>query len=88
MASEYSWRDIVKIGEDFFDEQFPISGEFDGEQDDPYYRIDEFIYAVAEKHGVSPDDILTYRMDGISYPIDRFPSAIYDCGLYIDGVGF
>lgn len=82
---KYTWKDIVKIGDKVFCEEFPISGDTDG--DDEYYRIDDFMAAVAEKHGVDVDDIQTYMMDSdIEFEVEGLEFGAEDCGCYIDGI--
>lgn len=67
---KYTWRDIVKIGDNIYAETFPISGEMDGGS---HYQIDEFLQAVAKKHGVDVDDVETYMMDDIDFDARELP---------------
>lgn len=82
----YTWKDIVDINGVCYAEEFPISGEKDGDEDDAYYRLDDFYEAVAQKYGVDVDDIETYMMDGIEFDPRVLPWGAEDCGCYIDGV--
>lgn len=79
----YEWRDIVEISGKHYTECFEISGE----KDDPvHYRIDDFLAAVAFKHGVDPDDVRTYTMDDIAFDPAGLSFGAEACGCYIDGV--
>ena len=78
----YEWYDIVEINGQHFAEHFEISGEMDG---DDSYMIDDFLAAVAEKHGVDVDDVLTYMLDNISFDPQKMPYGAEACGCYIDG---
>lgn len=82
----YTWKDIVDINGVCYAEEFPISGEKDGDEDDVYYQLDDFYEAVAKKYGVDTDDIETYMMDGIEFDPRVLPWGAEDCGCYIDGV--
>lgn len=82
----YTWKDIVDINGVCYAEEFPISGEKDGDEDDAYYQLDDFYEAVAKKYGVDVDDIETYMMDGIEFDPRVLPWGAEDCGCYIDGV--
>lgn len=82
----YTWKDIVDINGVCYAEEFPISGETDGTEDDVYYRLDDFYESVAKKYGVDTDDIETYMMDGIEFDPRVLPWGAEDCGCYIDGV--
>lgn len=82
---KYTWKDIVKIGDKTYCEEFPISGEMDG--DDQYYCINDFMYAVAEKHGVDVDDVSTYMMNSDEeFEVEGLEFGAEACGCYIDGV--
>lgn len=81
----YTWKDIVAINGVCYAEEFPISGEKDGDEDDVYYQLYDFYEAVAEKYGVDVDDIETYMMDGIDFDPRVLPWGAEDCGCYIDG---
>ena len=81
----YTWKDIVAINGICYAEEFPISGEKDGDEDDVYYQLDDFYEAVAEKYGVDVDDIETYMMDGIEFDPRVLAWGAEDCGCYIDG---
>ena len=82
---KYTWKDIVKIGDKVFCEEFPISGDTDG--DGEYYRIDDFMTAVAETHGVDIDEIQTYMMDSdMEFEVDGLEFGAEACGCYIDGI--
>lgn len=80
----YTWKDIVAINGMCYAEEFPISGEKDGDEDNAYYQLDDFYEAVAEKYGVDVDDIETYMMDGIEFDPRVLPWGAEDCGCYID----
>ena len=80
---KYTWKDIVEINGEVYTEEFPISGIMDG---DTYYRIDDFIHAVAKKHKVFMDDIKTYMMDNIDFDPKKLPYGAEECGCYINGV--
>ena len=79
----YTWRDIVKIGDNIYAETFPISGEMDGGR---HYQINEFLKAVAQKHDVDVDDVKTYMMDDIEFDARELPYGAESCGCYINGV--
>lgn len=78
----YTWKDIVEINGKIYAEEFPISGIMD---DKNTYQIDNFIHAVAEKHGVDTDDVKTYMMDNIDFDPATVPFGAEDCGCYING---
>lgn len=80
---EYSWKDIVKIGDIVTVEIFPISGKMD---DDTHYQIDDFIEAVAKKYNVEPCEVKTYMMDNVEFDKTQVPIGIEDCGCYINGI--
>ena len=82
---KYTWKDIVMIGNDVFCEEFPISGEMDGENN-THYHIDEFLQAVAEKHKVDVDDVKTYMMDNIEFNPKDMSYGAETCGCYINGI--
>ena len=77
----FTWKDIVKIKGKVYAEEFKISGKMDGDA----YQIDDFIIAVAEKHGVEYDAIETYLMDDIEFNPKDLPFGAEDCGCYING---
>lgn len=77
-----TWKDIVEINGAIAAEEFPISGEMDGDS----VRIDEFITAVAEKYCVSADEVKTYMMDDIDFDPSKVPFGAEECGCYFDGV--
>lgn len=84
----YTWKDVVKIGNEIHAEEFEISGEMD---DDTHYDISNFLHAVAEKYNVDVDDVKTYIMDNIEFdpddlPFNELPIGAEDCGCYINGV--
>ena len=78
----YTWKDIVCINGVFYAEEFEISGEMD---DETHYRIDNFLEAVARKHGVDTDDVMTYMMDNIDFNPQQMPYGAEACGCYING---
>ena len=67
-------------------EGFPISGIMDSEN---VIQIDDFLKAVAEKHGCKPDEVKTYLEDAWSFTEDYDPASLpfgpAECGFYIDG---
>lgn len=79
----YIWKDIVKINGVCYAEAFEISGEMDNPD---CYQIDDFLEAVAHKHGVDVDDIETYTMDDIEIDPAEMPWGAEGCGCYINGV--
>lgn len=81
LRHKYTWKDIVDINGVCYAEEFEISGEMDGED---AYRIDDFYEAVAAKHNVEVDDILTYMMDNIDFDPKILPWGAAECGCYID----
>lgn len=88
-VKNYTWKDIVKIVgklDQLFCEEFPISGEM---YDKNTYKIGDFIRAVAEKHGVEPEEVDTYMLGAdISGEIEGSGLAFGpdECGCYINGV--
>jgi hypothetical protein len=82
----YTWRDIVKIGDKIYTEEFPISGKKDYNNEQTIYEIDDFLEAVAKKHGVDVDDVKTYMMDNIEFDARELPYGAESCGCYINGV--
>ena len=54
--------------------------------DSDTYRIDDFMYAVAEKYGCGTDDIKTYMLDDIEFDGKELIFGAEACGCYIDGV--
>ena len=78
---EYTWRDIVSVNGKIVAEEFPISGEMDGN----HYQIDNFLEAVAKKYGVRPDDVKTYMMDEIDFNPKGLPFGAEACGCYKNG---
>ena len=83
VVKKYTWKDIVRINDMLYCEEFPISGEMD---DPDTYRIDDFMNAVAEKYSCSTDDIETYMLDNIEFDPSDLPFGAEACGCYIDGV--
>lgn len=81
--NNYTWKDIIKVNEKIYAEEFPISGETDN--DGNSYQIDDFLSSVAEKHGVTVDDIETYMMDAIEFDPKEVPYGAESCGCYING---
>lgn len=81
-TNRYTWKDVVSINGKLSVEEFPISGEMDGE----YYRIEDFLESVAEKYSVDIDDINTYTMDDIDFNPKELKIGAEDCGCYINGV--
>lgn len=79
----YTWKDIVKIGDAIYVEEFPISGEMDGED---IYQIDDFLSAVSDKYNVDIDKIETYMMDHIEFDPKTIGVDPADCGCYINGI--
>ena len=80
------WKDIVKVNGKIYAEEHPISGQKDGNGDEEYYQLDDFIAAVSQKHGVNADEIQTYMMDNIEFDPVNLPYGAEDCGCYINGV--
>lgn len=78
----YTWKDIVCINGEYYTEEFEISGDMD---DETHYDISDFICAVANKHGVNTDDVLTYMMDDIDFNPQLMPYGAETCGCYING---
>lgn len=81
-TNRYTWKDVVSINGKLLVEEFPISGEMDGE----YYRIEDFLESVAEKYSVNIDDINTYTMDDVDFNPKELKIGAEDCGCYINGV--
>jgi hypothetical protein len=79
----FTWWDIVKIQGVCYAEQYKISGKTDGSG---HYQIDDFLCAVAHKHGVDMEDIETYMLDGIEFEPNKLPWGAESCGCYINGV--
>lgn len=79
VKTEYTWKDIVKIGEEIYFVKAKISGEMDSPD---IYRIDDFIETVAEKYGVDTDDVHLWTMEHFDIPV----ATVTDCGCYINGV--
>lgn len=86
MNNKYTWKDIVEINGKYYAEEFPISGEMDGDGDDYCYQIDDFLETVAKKYKVNVDDIKTYMMNNIEFDPTPLPFGAESCGCYIDGV--
>lgn len=82
----YTWKDIVKINDKIYTEEFPISGKKDYNNEQTIYEIDNFLQAVAKKHGVDVDDVKTYMMDNIEFDARELPYGAESCGCYINGV--
>ena len=82
LNTKYVWKDIVMIDGKAYSEEFEISGETDSGM----YDIDDFLNAVAEKHGCNVDNIKTYMMDDIDFENKGLKFGIEECGCYIDGV--
>ena len=82
-TKKYTWKDIVRINDKLYCEEFPISGEMDGPDT---YCIGDFMKAVAEKHNCDTDDIETYMLDNIEFDPSGLPFGAEACGCYIDGV--
>ncbi len=93
VVKKYTWKDIVRIDDKLYCEEFPISGEMDGPDT---YCIGDFMKAVAEKHNCDTDDIETYMLGmtdvlGMSVISGEIISSGLEfgaeaCGCYIDGV--
>lgn len=81
----YEWYDIVEINGSCHAEHFEISGKTDGNEQESFYQIDDFLEAVARKYGVDTDDIQTYMMDNIDFDPQAQPFGAEACGCYIDG---
>ena len=81
--TKYTWKDIVKIGNNIFAEEHEISGEM---VDSATYYVDDFMYAVAAKYGITTDDIQTYMLDRIEFNPAGLPWGTEECGCYINGV--
>lgn len=82
----YTWKDIVKINDKIYTEESPISGKKDYNNEQTIYEIDNFLEAVAKKHGVDVDDVKTYMMDNIEFDARELPYGAESCGCYINGV--
>ena len=84
---KYTWKDIVRIDDKLYCEEFPISGEMDGPD---IYCIGDFMKAVAEKHNCDTDDIETYMLGMTDISGEIIGSGLEfgaeSCGCYIDGV--
>ena len=82
-VKNYTWKDIVKVGDKVFCEEFPISGEL---FDKDTYKIGDFVKAVAEKHGVEPEEVDTYML-GADISGEIYDSGLIfgpeECGCYI-----
>lgn len=83
MKDKYIWKDIVKIDDTIYAEEFEISGKLDGPDN---YQIDNFLNAVADKYGVDTDRVKTYMMDNIKFDPKNLPFGAEECGCYINGV--
>ena len=83
VVKKYTWKDIVRIDDKLYCEEFPISGEMDGPD---IYCIGDFMKAVAEKHNCYTDDIQTYMLDNIEFDPSGLPFGAEACGCYIDGI--
>lgn len=81
--NQYIWKDVVRIHDQVYAEEHPISGETDALG---VYNLDDFFSAVAEKYGVDYDDIETYTMDDIDFDARKVRFGAEDCGCYINGV--
>ena len=81
--NNYTWKDIVRINGEIYAEEFKISGVMDGES---VYQIDDFIEAVAQKYGVTTDDIEIYTIDNIEFNPKDLPYGAEECGCYINGM--
>lgn len=79
----YEWYDVVEVNGKYYCEIACITGEMD---DEDTYQIDDFLEAVAEKHGVDVDDIKTYMMDNIDFDAETLQFGAESCGCYIDGM--
>ena len=86
MKAKFLWKDIVMIKGQCYAEEFPISGETDGDETDMYYQIDDFLEAVAIKYQVNSDEIKTAMMDNIEFNPQLMSFGLEDCGCYINGV--
>ena len=86
IQTKFTWKDIVLINSNTYAEEFPISGRIDVIDGEDIYQIDDFIDAVAKKHGVNSEDVETYMMDGINFNPEGLPFGIEECGCYINGV--
>lgn len=82
----YTWKDIVKINDKIYTEESPISGKKDYNNEQTIYEIDNFLEAVAKKHGVDVDDVKTYMMDNIEFDARELPYGAESCGCYINWV--
>ena len=82
----YVYKDLVCIKGKVYAEGFPISGIMDSEN---VIQIDDFLKAVAEKHGCKPDEVKTYLEDAWSFTENYDPASLpfgpTECGFYIDG---
>ena len=83
VVKKYTWKDIVRIDDKLYCEEFPISGEMDAPD---IYCIGDFMKAVAEKHNCDTDDIETYMLDNIEFDPSGLPFGAEACGCYIDGI--
>ena len=81
-CDNYTWKDIVKIHDEIYAEEFHISGKMDGEN----YDIGDFLSSVADKYDVDVDDVKTYMMDNIEFDPKGLPYGAEECGCYINGV--
>lgn len=79
---KYTWKDIVSINGRLSIEEFPISGEMDGE----YYRIDDFLESISKKYNVDIDSIATYMLDNINFNPEELKIGVEECGCYINGI--
>lgn len=79
----YTWKDIIKINGEIYAEEFPISGEKDGNDN---YQIDEFFDIISYKYGVNTDEVQTYVMDNIEFNPEVLPYGAESCGCYINGI--
>lgn len=77
--TEYTWRDLVCIDGEYYEEEFPITGIMDTPE---HYQIDDFLEAVATKYGVIVDEIQTYMMDGVC---PEGWKGVETLGCYING---
>ena len=83
MKDKYIWKDIMKIDDTIYAEEFEISGKLDGPDN---YQIDNFLNAVADKYGVDTDRVKTYMVDNIKFDSKNLPFGAEECGCYINGV--
>ncbi len=82
---KYTWKDVVKIGDNVYAEEHEISGETEGGILSQHYKVDDFFLAVSKKHMVNIDDIKTYMFDHIEFNPTGLEFGATDCGCYIDG---